>query len=164
MNLQYILNWQKNNPEKVKRYLRIYREKINNDPVRKRMWDRKMKRYYRAYRLKNCEELKSYRIKWLKDNPQKKKFGYYKSFEAYRNSRLFYKYGITLNQYNCLFNVQKGLCLICRSRKKILCVDHDHKTGKVRGLLCDFCNKGLGYFKDDMRLILRSVEYLKNNL
>lgn len=66
---------------------------------------------------------------------------------------------------------QDGLCKICSkelylfSPKKSTTahVDHDHKTGKVRGLLCQECNTGLGKFNDNVGLFYRAIEYLKNN-
>ena len=66
---------------------------------------------------------------------------------------------------------QKGLCAICqrentqKSRKKgeicRLAIDHCHETGKVRGLLCGACNKGLGHFEDDIELLLTAIIYLE---
>jgi len=57
------------------------------------------------------------------------------------------KYKLSPEQYNKLFNQQKGRCLICNEQKK-LCVDHNHKTNKVRGLLCTRCNTALGKYED----------------
>ena len=61
------------------------------------------------------------------------------------------RHGITLREYNKMFKSQKGRCLICdrhqRQFKFRLCVDHDHETGKIRGLLCNGCNRGLGIYQ-----------------
>jgi hypothetical protein len=80
------------------------------------------------------------------------------------------KFGMTLRQYNYLLKKQNGCCAICgykpegedRYRKgKSLAVDHDHVTGKIRGLLCDKCNRGLGHFNDNPRLLVEAVLYLQ---
>jgi hypothetical protein len=75
-------------------------------------------------------------------------------------------YGITMDEYDTMYQNQKGVCKICSLPQKHkqhnrLCVDHDHQTGEVRGLLCDACNRGLGYFKDDERLLEQAIEYLR---
>jgi len=58
-------------------------------------------------------------------------------------------------------------CAICgiteEETKKSFCVDHDHKTGKVRGLLCNNCNHGLGLFKDNTLFLARAINYLKES-
>jgi len=59
---------------------------------------------------------------------------------------------------------QKGVCAICfkpNRTGRALAADHNHKTGKVRGLLCTTCNTGLGHFKDDIRLVVRAAMYLE---
>jgi hypothetical protein len=66
--------------------------------------------------------------------------------------RLKHRYNITIDQYNALNEQQHGLCAICgqppRGKMKRLSVDHDHITGKVRGLLCITCNRVLGYIEN----------------
>lgn len=54
----------------------------------------------------------------------------------------------------------RGLCEICGTTDRKLCVDHDHITGEIRGLLCSSCNVGLGYFRDSPELLTKAVQYL----
>jgi len=78
------------------------------------------------------------------------------------------KYGISVQQYEELKLSQNNLCAICLQRESFeirgtvceLAVDHDHKTGKVRSLLCQQCNTGLGKFRDDVRLLEAAITYL----
>lgn len=78
---------------------------------------------------------------------------------------LKYKYGISMEQYNEMFEAQNGLCKICDykfGQKPSDCyVDHDHKTKEVRGLLCQHCNTGLGSFKDNPQSLARAIDYLE---
>lgn len=52
-------------------------------------------------------------------------------------------------------------CLICNCDEKLV-VDHNHVTGKVRGMLCNHCNRGLGHFRDNLDTLQKAIEYLKN--
>lgn len=76
------------------------------------------------------------------------------------------KYGITKVEYNAMLSVVPG-CAICgrlpgaTNGGRRLAVDHDHDTGRVRGLLCESCNNGLGRFKDNPQLLTAAAEYLK---
>lgn len=89
-----------------------------------------------------------------------------------RNYDLKRSYGITLDDYNQMFSDQKGCCAICNrhigdlnmKRKKNLCVDHCHKTKKVRGLLCDKCNRALGLFNDDADILHKAIIYLTSSI
>ena len=70
-------------------------------------------------------------------------------------------YGLTPEEYEKLYDKTNGKCYIClESKDYYLHVDHDHETGKIRGLLCNNCNRGLGLFKDSKDSLLRAVKYL----
>ena len=73
------------------------------------------------------------------------------------------KYGISEEEYGAMLLRQRGLCGICKRKpgKRRLCVDHDHKTGQVRGLLCHKCNSGNGFYGDDPRLTRAATAYLE---
>lgn len=78
-----------------------------------------------------------------------------------RSRRLKYTYGITLAKYEQILTAQNGACGICgRITSKALHVDHDHETGKIRGLLCNRCNLGLGLFDDSALVLLRASRYM----
>jgi len=84
--------------------------------------------------------------------------------EYYREKFVISKYNLTKKEYDKIYFEQVGKCAICGTPEselnKSLCVDHDHKTGKVRGLLCSLCNKGLGSFKDNQSNIENALYYL----
>jgi hypothetical protein len=112
---------------------KMQREKYNSDP------EAKAKRQLREGRRKEKDPLVS------------------------RKAELKRLYGITWEDYLKIFQEQGEVCAICKedcSTKKMLSVDHDHKTGKVRGLLCNGCNTSLGRFKDSVILLQRAIDYL----
>ncbi len=84
-----------------------------------------------------------------------------------RSHNLKRSFGISVETYEDMLSKQNGLCKICKvpasSLSKRLAVDHDHKTGKIRGLLCLYCNTGLGKFRDSTDLMLEAIKYLKEN-
>jgi hypothetical protein len=81
-----------------------------------------------------------------------------------RNQKLKKRYGITLDMYAEILASQNGVCAICEyapsADEKALAVDHCHKTLRIRGLLCQWCNRGLGYFKDNTKVMKKAIEYL----
>lgn len=83
---------------------------------------------------------------------------------AKKNTNLKKNYGITLDDYNRMFQEQNGCCKICgkhqQDLKASLHVDHNHMTGKVRGLLCHHCNVGIGHFEDNIVLLSNAITYL----
>ena len=82
-------------------------------------------------------------------------------FTSQAMSRCFRKYGLTEKQFRALKRAQENRCAICGARLSgKICVDHDHTTKKVRGLLCHKCNTGLGFFEDDPIRLLRAIWYL----
>jgi hypothetical protein len=90
------------------------------------------------------------------DNKKRKS----KPFRKYSYSRkLQEKYKLSVNEYERMLHDQKGMCLICLENKPLV-VDHDHKTGQVRGLLCQTCNSGLGMFKDSIDYLKGAIDYL----
>lgn len=81
-----------------------------------------------------------------------------KQFNAARLKR---KYGITVQDYNHMLELQGGVCAICGGTNfKTFAVDHNHVTGRVRGLLCDNCNRGLGILGDSIKSIQIVLQYL----
>lgn len=82
-----------------------------------------------------------------------------------RGRQLKKLYGMTREDFDRLLSKQGGKCAICKrpdnAAGRALGVDHCHRTGKIRGLLCNWCNAGLGGFRDNVAFLLSAVEYLK---
>ena len=74
--------------------------------------------------------------------------------------RLKTQYDLSLDQYLLMIESINGICPICTESGHKLVVDHCHKTGKVRGLLCDICNRLLGHARDSKEILDRAKEYL----
>lgn len=138
----------------------------NRDRIRaqQNMRAREMTEPQRAYqrerakqwRHRNPERAAAYSRHWRERNPERS-----------REVQWRHNYGIDRSVYERLLTEQAGLCAICgfperRKRKRQpmpLVVDHDHRTGQIRGLLCHGCNTGLGSFCDDPGRLLRAVRY-----
>lgn len=82
------------------------------------------------------------------------------SIEETRNNSYKTKYKITLVDYNKIYNLQNGKCKICDLNFDKLVVDHCHDSNEVRGLLCNSCNSGLGFFKDNVYNMKNAIKYL----
>lgn len=80
-----------------------------------------------------------------------------------RQAELWQKYRLTLTGYDILLQKQNSVCAICKLPDYTgrLSVDHNHQTGKVRGLLCNNCNRCLGMLHDDITVLMNAVEYLQ---
>jgi hypothetical protein len=87
--------------------------------------------------------------------------------ERTRNNDLKRNYGITLQEHQEMYEEQNGVCAVCEKpgdgKWKKLCVDHDHKTGKVRQLLCRNCNMVLGQVNDNPNLLSDMILYLQKH-
>ena len=78
------------------------------------------------------------------------------------------KYGVTVEWYQATLDAQGNVCRICKQEEPVECkgkrlalaVDHDHETGKVRGLLCSQCNRAIGLFRHDSKRLVSAIEYL----
>jgi Recombination endonuclease VII len=79
-----------------------------------------------------------------------------------RRAKLLRDFGMSWLEYELRLALQKGACAICKKKPKgLLCVDHCHRTGKVRGLLCRKCNSALGFSGDDPNLMQAGADYLR---
>ncbi len=126
--------YRKKNPDKLKIIKKREREKN---------WERcrKEQKYWREM---NSEYLKNNRPKYSR----------YKQME--------WNYGISKEEFLALYIRQNKSCAICKKffSKNKLHIDHNHKTNKVRGLLCMHCNFGIGHFKEDNSLLIGAIQYL----
>ena len=112
---------------------------------------------YKARLLSHCKECVANTWReWYKKNP-----------DVRREQHLIKKYNMTLAEYDSLLLSQDGLCKICRTNTPggngRFHVDHDHKNGKVRGILCNKCNTGLGNFMDSIDILSAALLYLEAN-
>ena len=105
-----------------------------------------------------------------KRRTEKSKKEYINRPERAKDRRLQREYGISLEEYGRLGLQQGGCCAICGEegihgnqfgKRKQLVVDHDHFTGKVRGLLCSYCNFLLGHAKNDVTRLQKAIDYLR---
>lgn len=107
----------------------------------------------KCHKCKNC--MRQRNTNYRKSNPEK--------FAAYQLKNACKKHGIKVSDFEWLKKRQKNLCAICQRpqiRGKRLAIDHCHRTGRVRGLLCDGCNGGLGLFGDDPERLQAAIEYI----
>lgn len=125
---------------------------------------------HRRWAKANREHLRAYQRRWRAANKDrvreynKNHRHYYDPVKA-RAKALRRKFGITQEQYEAMRAAQKNRCAICATNrpggKGDWHVDHDHRTKRVRGLLCQNCNVGLGNFKDSPERLRSAAKYLK---
>jgi len=133
--------YRKNNPDKVREINRRSKAKLRENPKK----IEKIREYQMSYRNKNRNI--------LSDKERERRFG------------------ITRQEYAEMFLKQNGTCAICSQpetatrlgKVKALSVDHNHKTGVVRGLLCSDCNTGIGKLKEDRNIFLSAIQYLNKH-
>lgn len=133
---EYHKNYRVSNPERTKQFdFRHYHNRRE-----------KVLAYNKQYRKDNKEKLKDYLKKYNQEYGIK-------------------QYGITPEEYQEMLERQGGVCAVCGglSNRKRLFIDHDHKTGRVRGLLCHKCNSGLGLLRDSLEIVYKLASYLKGN-
>ena len=139
----YQRQWRKDNPEKAAAISRRRDERRKQDPERQ---------------AQHLERHAEWHREWKRKNPERAK-------RTQRDSYIRTHFGIEPEEYDRMLAGQHGVCAICKQepggRKKFLCVDHDHETGHVRGLLCDRCNRALGLPGDSAELLAAAIGYLK---
>lgn len=124
---------------------------------------KQQKSFYVSYTYKNN---KTYSVECKKCSCKRTvEYGRKNKDRRYEASIKFL-YGITTEDYNRMLLEQNGVCKICgrtetHAKKKKFNIDHNHITGKVRGLLCNRCNVGLGKFKDDIEILKKAIGYLQ---
>lgn len=116
--------------------------------------------YSKRYKQENKEQVKATRRAYGIKNKDKIK-----------DNILKHKFNISIEQYNKMLDSQNHVCAICFQPEKAkvrgadylksLAVDHCHTTNKIRGLLCDICNKGIGHFNDSIEKLEKAILYLK---
>lgn len=148
-----------------KEYNKSWRE-LNKEKIKadKAEWYRKNKKsvllYSKQYYVENKDRIRIYQ----RDNKEKIKSYYVnnkdKILENSKRGRYKNEYGITVKDYDTMLQTQNNRCAICYKSSNTLCVDHNHVTGKVRGLLCKKCNIGIGCLNDDAEILANAIKYL----
>lgn len=109
------------------------------------------KQYEKEYYQRTKDKHKTRQNRFLCKNPDWNKF-----------DKIRRLYGLTKSEYNKMMENQLGICKICKN-KPATCVDHCHTTKIVRGLLCNSCNSGLGYFTDNITTMNNAIQYIKDS-
>jgi hypothetical protein len=139
----------KTKEEKAK-YDKLYREK-NKEKIKKQKREYKRQWITRpGNREKHNEVCRRSISKHRERNKQKSKKYYWDHKNDKVLAQKIKKFGITVEQFNEMFKKQEGVCKICGSpqqQNKRLCIDHNHNTEEVRGLLCFQCNRSLGWYE-----------------
>lgn len=165
-----------NKGKKIAASLQWYKE--NKNKIKKRV-----KKASRRSYLKNKEEVlkrsseyehterrkKNHKF-WKLNNPEKIRVSRRKTYlthkDYYRNRRLKKTYGISLNQFKDILINQHNRCGICH--KKFIeiqpCIDHNHNTGLIRGILCRSCNSGIGLLKDNINILLKALDWVEDQI
>lgn len=149
---QYIKEYHLKNKDKIDETKRKYYESNKQLCIdRSVAYNKSSKR--QEWKEKNKDKIRNYnQERWLKVRDSK--------------PHLKYDYGMTLEDYNKMYDSQNGCCFTCGTHQSLLAqslnVDHDHKTGKVRGLLCIKCNSALGLVDDNIETLYNLINYLQH--
>lgn len=151
--------------ERGKAYREKNREKVN---AKSRAYNITHKEEHAAYYLTNKERLsayqKAYRIAHRAEILAAQKLHHATHKEEATTRARKYKYGLSESQYETLLQKQGGVCAICKKSewgRRGPHVDHDHATGKVRGIVCHYCNAALGMLRDNAETAQSIIHYLK---
>ena len=144
-----------------------------NDQIYSANHKKEIAAYNRLYREKNFVEIAKKNKAWQKENraylrEYYKKYNYNRRAQA-RDWRLRQNYGISLQEYNDILEAQGGVCAICgktpEEHGRALCIDHNHHTGKIRGVVCTYCNhKRIGALFDNKQVWAGMMKYIAKAL
>lgn len=138
--------WRLKNPERTKEHSKRSRSKPG--------YKERTKVYQKAWSERNRPRLREMSREYYQNRK-----------DVVRDQNLQKNVGITLNEYYSMLIIQNYVCALCYSdsgiKGKLFAVDHNHETGKIRGLLCRGCNVGIGNLKDDPDLLNRAVGYIR---
>lgn len=118
----------------------------------------KNREYQKVWSARNKERVKSY------NNKESRRRANRKTTAG--------RYGLTVDEYESMYSAQGGVCAICHKPEtvkgnngeiKMLAIDHNHETGKVRGLCCNNCNRAIGLLGDDVEVMLNAIEYIRSD-
>jgi Recombination endonuclease VII len=140
--------------EYMKEYFKTHERKTMTPEMRAEIHRRRRERY--ATDPEYAASIKAKARDWARRNPTKKKA-----------QRLREKFGMELDYFHQMIQKQDGQCAICgmsdtTDPNVFPLIDHEHKTGRVRGLLCGMCNRGLGNFRDNPEFLMAAIRYLNN--
>ncbi len=130
-----------------------------------------MREYSKKYRAENREKIKADQRRWQEENRERvREYGRARYLEK-RELHLQYKYGIGMAEYEVMHAAQGGRCAICAADKtngkgripSLFHVDHCHATKKVRGLLCNSCNRMIGLGKDNPAILRAGADYVERH-
>lgn len=131
-------------------------------------WDcfRRRKQDGKVYLHSSCKRCNKINWdKWVDNNKERYQEVKQKGQKLlHEEHKKYERRGITKDQYEIVFNIQEGKCAICKEPSKdgtSLAMDHNHKTNEFRGLLCKPCNRALGLFGDNIKVLQNAVIYLK---
>lgn len=165
--------------EEVKQHRKEYAKEYNARPdikarrqAREQTEEHKQNRreWQKKYRM--TPEAKEYKRKYSQQylanpgNKQRKKNYYLNNKPRKKELDIKKLYGLTIQEYNDLLTKQNNKCEICHkefdpTQPRSICIDHNHTTNKVRGLLCLHCNFTIGLAKENKRILQNAIEYLK---
>lgn len=167
---EYKKRWNKENKERIREQSR-QRYELNKEKRLKyiKEWGQKNKEkvvgYKKRYSSNNKEKVILARTRYKKNNPDK-----IKDIEIADRTKNYWRvekcrYGLSPIEFSEMLVTQKFKCLICEQELSFYMrrppIDHCHKTGMVRGVLCEQCNSGIGQFKDNPKLLRNAANYLE---
>jgi len=163
-------------PKQKERRIELQRQRRKLNPNREKEYyqnsgKERQKLYYENNKDIILEKMKVYaktpkRLEWQKNLQNSTHFKTKNNLRKMKN-----KFGMTPSDYEVMLNSQNGCCAICGKHhtefnvknKTRLCIEHNHQTGKIRGLVCVKCNSVIGFANDNIQVLENAIEYLKRN-